>query len=81
MHKNMRGFATNLEHIVMTVISQRGNDLLFIISSSSVFMKLTMDTLVIGGNLLRANLDLVFVRLVSLKSDTNLKLNDVLDKL
>ena len=36
-------------------------------------MKLSMDTSVIGSNLLRTKLNLVFVRLVNLKLDISLK--------
>ena len=60
MRRNVRGLATNVEHIVMMIINQRGNDILYSLSiSSSVFMKLTM----IGGNLLRIKLDFVLLDL------------------
>ena len=82
MHRNVRGLATNVEHTVVIIINQRGNSLLhFLPISSSVCIKLTMNTLVICGNLLKINSGFVFVRFVSLKSDINLKLNDGLDKL
>ena len=44
------------------------------------YIKLTMGTSVIAANLLRMKSDFVFVRLVNLKSDFSLKLNEGLDK-
>ena len=81
MHINMRGFAINMECMVMTIISQSCNNLLCsLLISSSGFMKLTMGISVIGGNLLRTKSYFVFVRLVSLKSDIDLNINNELDK-
>ena len=72
MHKSMKRLEINVEHIVMTIINERGNDLLYSLSiSSNVFMKLTMGTFIMGGRLLRTKLDFVFARVVSLKSDIN----------
>ena len=68
--RNMRGLTTSVEHIVATISSQRGNDLLYSFSiSSSAGMKLRMGFF-IGGSLLRTKFDFVFVRLFRLKSDT-----------
>ena len=53
----MRGFATDVEHIVTTILSQRRNDLL---DSFTVCMKMTMDTLVTSSNLLRMKSDFTF---------------------
>ena len=51
----------------MTITRQTGNGLLYSLSlASSVCMKVTMDTSLIGGTLLRAKFDFVFVRLFSL---------------
>ena len=69
MHRNIKGLATIVEHIV-TIMSHRWKDVLYLLSvPSSLCMKWTMGTLVIGGSLLRIKLDFTFVMLVSLKSD------------
>ena len=80
MHNNVRGLGTSIEHIVMIIKDQRGNDLLYSLQIfSRLFMKLTTGTSVIGGDMLRIKLDFIFVRLVSLISDISLKLNEGLD--
>ena len=54
MHMNILGVATNVKFIVLMMISQRGMDLLYLLSVSSSFsMNLTMGTSIIGGNLLK----------------------------
>ena len=66
----MRGLATSMEHIFITIISQRMNDLFHMLSVwSSFYMKLTLGTSVIGGNLLKMKLYFTFDILVSLKYD------------
>ena len=73
--------ATNMELIVIIIVSQRGNDLLYSLSVSPNFsIKLTMGTSIIGGNSLRMKLNCIFVMLFRSKSDINLKLNNGLDK-
>ena len=48
----MRGLAASVEHTIMTNMSQKRNDLLYLPSiSSSLWMKLTMGTPDIGSNL------------------------------
>ena len=76
MHRNVKGLATSVEHIVMSIISQGG----MICCTHYQFllgfcMKLTVGTLGIGGDLLRIKSDFVFVRLVRLKSVVHLKVN------
>ena len=63
-----------MEHIVMTVISQSGSDLLHL-STSCVCIKLTVGTSVIDGNFLRLKLIFVLIRWVSVSSDISLKLS------
>ena len=76
----MKGLATIVEHVVMTIVHQRGNVSFYSSSiSSKVCMKLKMHTSVIGGNLPRTKLDHFFVTLVSIKPDISLKLNEGLD--
>ena len=68
----MRQLVTYVEHIAMTIISQKRNDLLdSLLVSSIVLMKLTISTFGTGGNLLGTNLVFVFVQFMSLKSDMN----------
>ena len=61
------GLETSVEHIVVMIMSQRGDDLLFPSSiSSSISIKWSMGTSVMGGNLLSMKSDFTFVILVSL---------------
>ena len=81
MQRNIRGLATSMEYIVITIISQRKNDLLHLFPiSSSICMKLKISISVISGYLCKMKLGFVFVRLVHLKSDICLKLNEWQDK-
>ena len=61
MHRNMRENATNVAHITVTSINQKGNNLLYSSSLLILFMKLMMETIVMGGNLLMMMFEVVFV--------------------
>ena len=63
-------------------MTNRRNDMLYSLSFlSSFYMKLTMDTSGVGGNLLRMKLDFTFVKLAGLKYDISLKLKYGPDRL
>ena len=72
----------SVEHIVITIMSQRGSDLVYSqpITSSSC-TKIIMGTSICVSSLLRMELDITFVILLRLKSDISLKLNQRSDRL
>ena len=75
MHKNMRGLATDDEHIFINDYEPEEERFAILVKNVSSFcMKLAMGSSVIGGNLLRMK-DFTLVILVSLTSDISLKLN------
>ena len=62
MNRNIIGLPTNVELIVIIMMTQKRTDLLYPLPiSSRFFIKLTMDTSVIGGNLLRMKSDLTLL--------------------
>ena len=80
-NRNIRGYATNVEQTVMTMVKQ-GNVLLYLLPiSSRLNMKLTVGTSLIRGSLVRMKSDYAFVTLLSPKSDLILKLDKVSDEL
>ena len=69
--------ASNVKHTVLIVISIRGKALLFLLSNASSFsMKMTMDTSIIDGTLVRMKSDFTSVMFVNLNSDNNIKLKN-----
>ena len=73
--------ATSVLLTAISIINQWGNDLFYSLSFFSNWSKKwTMSTFVLGGYIIKMNCDIAFVRLVSLKSDINLKLNKYSDR-
>ena len=71
----MMGFATSGDHTVMTFMSQRGNDLLYLqFNQVFVWNGQWVVPAVIDCNLLRRKSDFVFVKLINSKWDMSQKL-------
>ena len=80
MHRITLRLAPNLAPIVITIDIQKGNDLCTHFQCPLIFLKVTMHTLVMDGNLQIMKLNFFFVKFVSLNCDNYLKLNTVLGR-
>ena len=77
MHKYIRGLATSVEHIAITIMIHSWEGFVQSVSISSNFcMKLLMGTSVIGSKLLRIKSYFTFVMFLNLNSDISLTLNN-----